>query len=450
MACRLRTSFWYAAITFSSIVATLGSQEAGAQEPSQAASEPPIVLRAARLIDGTGAAPIIDAVIVVKDSMIAAVGSAGTVRVPAGARNIDLGDATLLPGFIDAHAHLAYLDRSAFTTPGYQASPMAAIAIIGTKKAWHALMEGFTTVRNVAELGFVDMALRDAVELGDIVGPRMVNVGWALSIVGGHADYSGVKPGAELEPGVVTGPDEVRAAMRYNVKHGAGAIKIMVSGVEVREFSDEELKAAVDEAHLLGVPISAHAHALAGIRAAVLAGVTSIEHGCLLDEEVAQLMAERGTFLVPTLTPVASIGRLLSGNTDLPPETRQAYSTVYEGGLHATRNAVKYGVPVALGSDRSGPAFSPPLAREFQLLTTMGGMTPMQALQAGTMNGARLLGWHDRIGSLSVGKFADIVAVPGDPLADITMTERPVLVMKGGKVYRDKDGPRSPSPGGLP
>jgi imidazolonepropionase-like amidohydrolase len=437
-----------ASVCVCALAGSLAAQGRGGAPP---APSRPIVLRAARLIDGTGSAAVTNAVVVVRDSMIVAAGSAASVQVPPDAETMDLGDVTLLPGFIDAHAHLGYFDRTTFTaaTPGFQSSPTAAIGILGTVKAWYTLMEGFTTVRNIAELEFVDMALRDAVNRGDIVGPRMQNSGWALSIEGGHADYSGLAPRVNtggVSEGVVNGPLEVRAAIRYNVKHGADVIKIMATGgggepLNPREFSDEELKAAVDEARLLGVPVAAHAHGLPGLRAAVLAGVTSIEHGTMLDEETATLMAQRGTFLVPTLTPVDAVGTLARNNQG-PPALRPAFRTVYEGGLKATRYAHKAGVRIALGTDRSGSNFAKPLAREFQLLMTMGGLSATQSLQAGTMNAATLLGWEKRIGSLSAGKLADIVAVPGNPLTDITVTEHPVFVMKGGVVFRDKSGPR--------
>jgi len=273
-----------------------------------------VVLRAARLIDGTGAPAINNGVVVVTDNKITAVGDARSVRVPQGVKVIDLGDATLLPGFIDAHTHL--IGRVLGDPEGDTSAVRdydAWGAILGVIHARDTLMAGFTSVRNVGADGpFSDMALRKAINEGWTPGPRMETAGHAIGITGGHCDENGYKPGLlQLGPmqGVANGPEEVRAAVRYQIKYGADVIKTCATGgvlsegdaVGATQYSYEELKALVDEASKLDRKVAAHAHGTEGIKIATRAGVSSIEHGSFLDEEGARMMKERGTFLVPTL-----------------------------------------------------------------------------------------------------------------------------------------------------
>ena len=413
--------------------------------PSQPAQS--IVVRAARLIDGTGAAPITEAAIVVTGDRIVAVGKASTVAVPAGARVIDLGNATLLPGFIDAHTHIIGRPLSD------PASDLAVVkdypaygAIVGVENARKTLMAGFTSIRVLGAPNFDDMALREAIREGTVPGPRMENAGHSFGITGGHCDENGFRPGLEdndYRTGVADGVDEVRKAVRYQVKYGADVIKICATGgvlsegdaVGATQYTLEEMKAVVDEAKKLDRKVAAHAHGTEGIKLAVLAGVASIEHGSFLDLQGAQMMAQRGTFLVPTISAgeftenAAKSGRL----TGLRGQKAMAAAA---GMRNAVRLAVKNGVPVALGTD-AGVGDHGRNGHEFTLMVTWGGMTPMQSIVAGTANAAKLLGWDDRLGTLASGKLADIVAVPGDPLADITVMERPSFVMKGGVVYRE-------------
>jgi imidazolonepropionase-like amidohydrolase len=405
-----------------------------------------VVLRAARVIDGTGAAPVQNGVVVVTDDRIVAVGREGAVRVPAGARTIDLGDATLLPGFIDAHTHI--IGRTLGDPEGDDAAVKdyeSFGAILGVENARRTLLAGFTTIRVVGSSNFDDMALRKAITDGFVIGPRMENAGHAIGITGGHCDENGYKPGlmdGTVKDGIANGPDEVRAAVRYQVKYGADVIKTCATGgvlsegdaVGATQYTYEELKALVDEARKLDRKVAAHAHGTEGIKIATRAGVSSIEHGSFLDEEGAKLMAKNGTFLVPTL---------MAGEAS----ERAARTGVLKGlraekalaAAQAMRNAIKIaarnGVPLALGTD-AGVGAHGANGHEFTLMVEWGGLTPMQAIVAGTANAARLLGWEKRVGTLEAGKLADVVAVAGDPLKDVHTLERAVFVMKNGVVYK--------------
>jgi imidazolonepropionase-like amidohydrolase len=404
------------------------------------------VLRAVRMIDGTGAATVSNAAIVVTGDRIVAVGPAATVGVPAGARVVDLGDVTLLPGFIDTHTHI--IGR----TLGDPLADLAVVkdypsygAIAGVANARNTLMAGFTTIRVVGSSNFDDMALRQAVTDGRVPGPRMQNGGHSLGITGGHCDENGFRPGLiQLGPaeGVADGPEQIRAAVRHQVKGGADVIKTCATGgvlsegdaVGVTQYTYEEMKALVDEATKLERKVAAHAHGTEGIKIAVRAGVSSIEHGSFLDEEGAKLMAQRGTFLVPTMMAGEAVERFAKNGVLKGLRAEKALAAAAQM-KKATRLAVANRVPIAFGTD-AGVIPHGTNAREFGLLVEWGGLTPIAALTAGAMNAAKLLGWEARIGSLAPGKLADIVAVPGDPLADIHVTERVSFVMKGGVVYK--------------
>lgn len=414
--------------------------------------EPPegkgvVVLRAARLIDGTGAAPIMNAVVVVTDNKITAVGEARSVRTPSGAKVIDLGNVTLLPGFVDAHTHLV---GRVLGDPEGEASGVrdyeAFSAILGVLYARETLMAGFTSVRNVGAAGpFNDIALRKAINDGWIPGPRMQTAAHSLGITGGHCDHNGLRPGLlerSIQDGIANGPDEIRAAVRYQIKYGADVIKTCATGgvlsegdaVGTTQYNFEEMKAMVDEAHQHERKVAAHAHGLEGIKIATRAGVASIEHGSFMDEEAARMMKERGTFLVPTMMAGEAAERAAKNGILKGLRAEKAYAAV-----NAMRKGIKIAVannvPIALGTD-AGVIPHGTNAREFFLLTEWGGMTNMDAIVAGTMNGAKLLGWDKNLGSLTAGKWADIVAVSGDPLKDIKAMEKVVFVMKNGVVYR--------------
>ena len=418
-------------------VATSGLR---AQAPAEA---PVVAIRAGTLIDGTGAAPVRSAVIVVRGDRIEAVGP--SVRVPAGARVIDLSRYTVLPGFIDAHVHLAsrplgvgdFVHRGVTDDEGDD-------ALWGVADARATLLAGFTTVCDVGSASFANVALAHAIDAGRVSGPRMVVAGHLIGISGGHCDLDGLAPGVVPErgplEGIAAGADQVREAVRLQVKYGATVIKICATGgvlsqgdqIGAQQMTEDEMRSAVETAQMLGRRVAAHAHGNEGIKAAIRAGVTSIEHGSFLDDEAVRMMVEHGTWLVPTLFAGWSVGSP-EASAHLPAWMAEKGRAAWEAMQRSIRLAVRGGVKIALGTD-AGVDPHGQNAREFELLVTVGGMSPMQAIQAGTMNGATLLGMEHDVGSVETGKFADLVAVGGDPLADIKTLQQPAFVMKGGEV----------------
>lgn len=405
-----------------------------------------VVIKAARLIDGTGKPAVTNAAVVVIDNKISAVGPANSLKIPEGAQVIDLGDATLMPGFIDSHTHII---GRVLGDPDSQLSGVRDYssfgAILGTRNANNTLLAGFTTIRNVGAADFADMALRKAINEGWIPGPRMQAAGHSLGITGGHCDENGLRPGLlerGIEQGIANGPEEIRASVRYQVKYGADIIKTCATGgvlsegdaVGATQYTFEELKALVDEARKLERRVAAHAHGTEGIKIATRAGVASIEHGSFLDEEGARLMAEKGTYLVPTLMAGEGVEKLAKSGVlkGLIAEKALAAAAAMRNAIKiAVRNKVK----IALGTD-SGVISHGTNGHEFVLMVEWGGMSPMDAITAGTMSAATLLGWENKIGSLEAGKLADIVAVPGNPLSDIHRMESTVFVMKDGVIYK--------------
>ena len=425
----------------------ISSRQATAQRPDPPIGKGTVVLKAARLIDGTGASPIANAVVVVTDNSIVAVGPASSVTIPADAKVIDLGNVTLLPGFIDAHTHLVGRvlgDPEGDMAPARDFESFAAILSVQNARA--TLMAGFTSVRNVGASGrFDDMALRKAINEGWTPGPRMETAGHALGIRGGHCDSNGFRPGLMdkgIEDGIADGVEQIRAAVRYQIKYGADVIKTCATGgvlsegdaVGATQYSFEELKALVEEANKLDRKVAAHAHGTEGIKLAVRAGVTSIEHGSFLDEEGVRLMKEHGTFLVPTLSAAETVERAAKSGVLKGLRAEKAFAAAA-----AIRKSIKMAVAnkvqIALGTD-AGVVPHGTNAHEFALMVEWGGMSNMDSIVAGTMNGARLLGWDKHVGSLQPGKWADIVAVSGDPLADIRAMQSVVFVMKNGVVYK--------------
>ncbi|MDB4911321.1 MAG: hypothetical protein JWO39_2144, partial [Gemmatimonadetes bacterium] len=391
-------------------IAALYSAPLPAQDSSLAAPGT-YVLRAAHLIDGRGAAEMQNAAIVVVGDSITWVGSAASVKAPAGARTIDLGDATLLPGFIDAHVHLAGREL------GDPEADEAAVhdydqysAILGVNHAKRTLLDGFTSVRNVGAPNYDDMALRKAINASQIWGPRMENAGYALGITGGHCDDNAYKPGlfdGSYKTGIANGVDEVRAAVRYQIKQGADVIKTCATGgvlsegdaVGASQYTYDELHAMVEEANKLGRKVAAHAHGAEGIKIAVRAGVSSIEHGSFLDEEGAKMMAAKGTYLVPTL----SAGEAVEGaanNGVLKGLRRQKALDAAKAMRNAVKIAKAAGVKIALGTD-AGVGRHVTNSHDFTLMTTWGGLTPMESIVEGTSSAAKLLGWEDHVGSLT-------------------------------------------------
>ncbi|HYV05023.1 MAG TPA: amidohydrolase family protein, partial [Blastocatellia bacterium] len=313
-------------------------------------------------------------------------------------------------------------------------------ALYGAKNARLTLEAGFTTVRNVGAGGYTDVALRDAIDAGDVPGPRIDAAGPAVGVTGGHADNNLLAPEFHSSAdGIADGVPALLNKVREEVKYGASVIKIVATGgvlskgdsPEATQFSDEEIRAVVTEAHRLGRKVAAHAHGAAGIKQAVLAGVDSIEHGSYIDDDAIRLMKEKGTYLVPTLY----LGDWFMENAErigVPDFMIAKAKVVLPAARRNVAHAFKEGVKVAFGTDSA--VYPHGLnAREFSVMVKLG-MTPMQTIQSATLNAADLLGWSDRIGTIEAGRFADIIAVSGDPTVDVTKLERVSFVMKGGQV----------------
>lgn len=404
-----------------------------------------VAIRAGRLLDGTGSAPARNVTIVIRGERIAEVGP--DVRIPRGAATIDLSGYTVLPGFIDAHTHLTGL---VLGEPGWDNAPVresaADAALRGARHARLTLEAGFTTVRNVGAGGFADIALRDAINRGDVPGPRILAAGHSLGITGGHCDDNGYIPELEallgIETGQADGVEEIRQSIRYQVKFGADVIKICATGgvlsegdsVGVQQYTQEELEAVVATARMLERRVAAHAHGNAGIKAAVRAGVHSIDHGSVLDDEAVRLMVEHGTYLVPTLMAGEAVERMAQAGS-LTGERAAKALEIAPRMRASIRLAVEGGVKIALGTD-AGVMAHGTNGHEFTLMVQWGGMTPMQAIVAGTSAAADLLGLSAHVGTVQAGRYADLVAVRNDPIADITVLERVDWVMKGGMVVR--------------
>jgi imidazolonepropionase-like amidohydrolase len=405
-----------------------------------------VVLRAARLIDGRGGAPTSPGLLVIEGERIISVGAEAII--PAEARVINLGDRTLLPGLIDCHTHITTEFRGSHADNVLHAVKDSAAdkAFDGAKFARITLEAGFTTVRNLGASERVDIALRDAIVEGKIPGPRIVASARSIGITGGHCDRNGLRPdlfsdSEAMRPNVADGPDGIRAAVRQSIKDGADVIKICATGgvlsrvdsLGAQQMTDAELAAAVDEAHRLERRIAAHAHGTEGIKAALRAGIDSIEHGSMLDDEAVRLLEKTGAYLVPTLIAGESVyeqaeqGRLAS---DVAAKAR----TVAPLMRASFAKAVKAAVKIAFGTD-AGVFRHGDNAREFVYMVR-GGMTPMQAIRSATLEAATLLQKERDLGTLEAGKLADVIAVPGDPSSDVAALQRVEFVMKNGTVYK--------------
>jgi imidazolonepropionase-like amidohydrolase len=408
---------------------------------TSALSQEVVALKAARMFDGTSNDVTNNAVVIVEGARIKAVGGA----IPSGARVIDLGDVTLLPAFIDAHTHLSFeagdnYYRDSFEGmlrhPGEQ-------TLLASTYARKTLEAGFTTVRDLASSEYIDVSLRNGINAGYVSGPRMLVSVHAIGATGGHGDSDAYPPSRGIpQPGVMqgicSGADQCRSAVRHQIKYGADVIKVMMSGgvlsladsVDLPQMTREEIAAIVSEAHQWGKKVAAHCHGDAAAKVAIAAGVDSIEHGTFLQTDTLVMMREKGTYLVPTLMAAESVKTRLD---TLPQSIATKARAAIDSRDALFRNALKNGVKIAFGTD-SAVSRHGQNAHEFALMTSLG-MPPAAALRT-TANSAALLGLADRLGTLAAGKLADIVAVPGNPLADITATERVSFVMKEGTVVK--------------
>ncbi len=401
------------------------------------------VLKSARLFDSTTGQMVTPGLLVVSNGVIQSVGNGSA---PAGATVLDLGDATLLPGFIDAHTHL-----SDEFNPDYNGDallslqrPISEKAIRATANARKTVMAGFTTVRDVGSSDFVDVGLRNSINAGYVPGPRMLVSVHALGSTGGHCDDgAGFRFGVfgretGPEEGVINSPDQARFAVRFNVKYGADVIKTCASGgvlsptddVDVPQLTQAELDALVDEAHTLHRKTAAHSHGAESSKRAIRAGIDSIEHGTFLDDEAMRMMHDRGTFLVPTLAT-----RVGLAESKFPPLVQAKATRAVQQQDAMVKRALALGVKIALGTDAAVYPHGDN-ALEFALMVA-DGMTPAQALMAGTTSAAELLGLTDKIGALKPGMLADVVAVPGNPIENIKATQSVIFVMKDGAILRN-------------
>lgn len=412
--------------------ATFGLQAA---EPTEAVSPPVseiVALKAAHLIDVVNGKVLDNPVVLIEQEKITAIGSG--LSIPAQARIIDLGDSTLLPGLIDFHTHLGGYGPRIGTARG---------ALAGAKQAEDTLKAGFTALRNMGGKAFTGIALRDAINDGDIPGPRIYDAGTLLTTTGGHCSGQVTTPEEDKDgPGVANGAEAFERKVRQQFKYGADFIKVCITGgfmsgtdPRVTQFSEEELKAVIDTAHRYRKKVAVHAHGADGIRLAARLGADSIEHASLVDAEGLKLLQQKNISIVPTLA-IDSLALEHAVEAGAKPYTLAILKQTGEMHKQNIAKAIKAGVPIIYGTD------APILphgrnAAEFHYLV-QAGLTPLQAIQAATINPAKWLGAEDNIGSLQVGRYADIIAVKDDPLANIRSLESVPWVMKGGVIYKNQ------------
>ena len=405
---------------------------------AQSAAPPVIVVRAARLINGRSAAPIAPAVVVIRGERIEAVGAG--VPIPSGARVIDLGNATLLPGLIDLHTHLTstgvhWEDELLKTTPGQA-------ALHGAQNARITLMAGFTTCRDMGPTWpFVDIDLRKAIDEGVVVGPRLLASGNYVSPTGGAGDARqfSIYVDVPIVRNLADGVDEIRKAVRTNLKQGADFIKILGTGAVLskgappgsQQYTEEEMHVAVEEAARWGRHVAAHVHGTDGIKAAIRAGVHTVDHGSMMDEEAVALLRSHHAYFVPTLYTSEAI----AVDPNVPASEKARSLEVAELKDRSFQLVLKSGLPIGFATDAAVVPHGQN-AREFAYRVRLG-QSPMDAIVSATRTAAEIIGWSDRVGTIEPGRFADLIAVGGDPLRDITELERVTWVMKGGVVYKE-------------
>jgi imidazolonepropionase-like amidohydrolase len=418
-------------------VGTTGASSQAAQPPADK------VIHAGRLVDGVSQTPRERSTILIAGDRI--IGVQDGFRTPSGAQVIDLSRATVLPGLIDSHTHI--------TGEGTADAIVRAVtldalddAVRSTVFARRTLEAGFTSIRNVGADGGADVALRRAIGEGLVPGPRIWTARRGLSITGGHGDQGGLRPDLGLratwENGIVDSPEEAAKAVRYQHKYGADLIKFTATGGvlsigdsgDLQQFSDAEMSSIVATARLLGMKVAAHAHGKQGMEAAIRAGVDSIEHGTYLDDETIRLFKKHGAYLVPTVLAGKTVTELAKKPGALHPSVREKAARIGPLIQDAFKRASAAGVKIAFGTD-SGVSNHGENAREFGYMVE-AGMRPIDAIFSATRNAADLLGASDRVGSIQSGRFADVIAVDGDPLRDVTELQRVTFVMKGGVVYK--------------
>ena len=437
-----RRNIFSLAITIFVAVAALAHQSSAPPSGKLAIAARIVAVKAGKLLDVRTGNVRANQIIWIEGGRIKQIGDAAALesQLPPGAQRIDLSSSTVLPGLIDCHTHIT-MSPWTLGVAGRRLSDSRQ-AVLGVRNARVTLEAGFTTIRNVGAAGYSDFAVRDGINAGEIPGPRILASGPSLTITGGHGDENFLAPEFHATgDGVADGVEEVTKKVRLNIKYGADVIKFLATGGVLSEGDDpaleqytpEEMKAIITTAHGLGRKVAAHAHGALGIKNAVLAGVDSIEHGSYINDEDIQLMKERGTYLVPTLyledwllEHYAELG--------LTENVVGKAKLILPLARKNIEHAIHSGVKIAFGTDAAVYPHGQN-AHEFAVMVKLG-LTPLQAIQTSTVSAADLIGWSDRVGTLEPGKFADLIAVSGDPIADVTVLENVKFVMKGGEVYK--------------
>jgi imidazolonepropionase-like amidohydrolase len=444
-----RFSLFFVLLIF---VVTIAFLPASAQTPTPTPTPKTVYIRAGHLFDGTGDKTRDNMVIVVVGDRIQSISPANSVTIPAGATVVDLSHATVLPGLIDCHTHLGARADRYDEIYNFKDTPFQS-AFAATVNARKTLEAGFTSVRDVGSLPFLAVDLRNSINEGLIPGPRIVASGPAISITGGHGDLNNFSPQTrvsmfpeERDFQIADGVDQIRHVVRAQVKYGVDVIKILATGGVLSkgdspgapQFTPEELKAAADEAHMAGRKIAAHAHGTQGIKNAILAGIDSIEHASLIDDEGIRLAKEHGTYLVMDIyNDDYILGKAIEFG--LPQENVEKEKKIGKLQRENFERAVKGGAKMAFGTD-AGVYPHGDNAKQFFYMVKFG-MTPAQAIRAATSNAADLIGRAKDVGTLEAGKFADVIAVTEDPLQNVRALENVGFVMKGGVVAKDQITP---------